>query len=276
MDSAGVDVQLISHTVVEPAPSDRDVWSRAAQDANEQLAAAVAEHPTRFAGLATLPMLAPDVAASELGRAVITLGLRGAMINGSANGLFIDDPIFTPILERAVELDVPIYLHPGPVPQAVFDAYYTGLAPGAASSLSAQAWGWHAETAIHALRLIVSGVFDRLPALKIVIGHMGEMIPFMTWRIDKCLAPHTSHLRRRPIEYFHSNFYVTTSGVFDSAAFDLTLQVVGADRILFAIDYPYASSIDGRHFLDGLRLRPEDRDRITHQNAQELFGLDPA
>jgi predicted TIM-barrel fold metal-dependent hydrolase len=198
------------------------------------------------------------------------------MINGCANGLFLDDPIFLPILEQAVEFDVPIYLHPGPPPRAVFDAYYGGLAPGVGDSLSAQSWGWHSETAIHSLRLIVSGVFDRLPTLKVVIGHMGEMMPFMTWRIDKCLTPHAGHLRRRPIEYFHSNFYVTTSGVFDSAAFYLTLQTVGADRILFAVDYPYASSIDGRSFLDALRLSPADRDRIARQNARDLFGLGAA
>jgi uncharacterized protein len=172
MDTSGIDLQVISDigSVVAPHPGDEGV--QLAREANDQLAAAVAAHPDRFAGFATLPMAKPEAAADELERAVRSLGLKGAMIHGTTNGRFLDDPAFLPVLELAAALSVPIYLHPAFPPAPVREAYYTNLDPAVGFVVSTSGWGWHSEVGIHALRLILAGVFDRLPTLQIIIGHM--------------------------------------------------------------------------------------------------------
>ena len=275
MDAGGIDFQVISHTasgVVLPAGSE---GVRLAREANDQLAAAVAAHPDRFAGFASLPMTEPGAAADELERAVHSLGFKGAMINGTTNGRFLDDPSFLPILERAVALDVPLYIHPAPPPTAVREAYYSDFDPAVGLLLSTSAWGWHSELGIHALRLILAGVFDRLPNLQIIIGHMGEMLPFMLARINNTLTPAAKHLQRTVPEYFLQNFSITTSGFFTEPPLLLALQVIGADRIIFAVDYPYASNEQGRAFLDNASLSPVDKEKISHLNAVRLLKIAP-
>ncbi len=214
MDAGGIDLQVISHTSAGIVPIPGEEGIRLAREANDQLAAAVAAHPTRFAGFATLPMAEPGAAAEELERSVRSLRFKGAMINGTTNGRFLDDPCFLPILERAVTLDVPIYIHPAVPPAAVREAYYTGFDPAVNFVLGTSGWGWHSEVGIHALRLILAGVFDRLPSLQIIIGHMGEMIPFMLARIHNVLTPVAKNLQRPVPEYFLQNFYITNSGFF--------------------------------------------------------------
>src|SRR5437763_8059144 len=273
MDEGGIDLQVISHTTsgIGPIPGDEGI--RLAREANDQLAAAVAAHPTRFAGFATLPMADPEAAADELERAVRSLGFKGAMINGTTNGRFLDDPSFLPILERAVALNVPIYVHPEVPPAAVREAYYSGFDPAVNFSLSTAAWGWHSEVGMHALRLILAGVFDRLPTLPIIIGHMGEMIPFMLARIHDMLTPVAKHLQQSVPEYFLHNFYITTSGFFTDPPLLLALQVVGADRIIFSVDYPYSTNEQGRVFLDSASISPADKEKISHLNAERLLKL---
>ncbi len=276
MDANGIDLQVISHAVtyVDALPVDEE--KRLTREANDQLAAAIGAFPDRFAGFATLPMTDPEAAAGELERAVHSLGLRGAMINGTTNGRFLDDPSFLPILERAVALDVPIYIHPALPPAAVCEAYYTGFDPAVNYFLSAGGWGWHSETGIHALRLILSGVFDRLPALQIIIGHMGEMIPFMLARINNTLASVAKNLQRPVPDYFLQNFHITTSGFFTNPPLLLALQVMGADRIIFAVDYPYSRNEQGRAFLDNASISPADKEKISHLNAERLLKLEQA
>jgi len=273
MDAGGIDLQVISHTAsaVVPLPGDEAV--RLTREANDQLASAVAAHPDRFAGFATLPMTDPEAAADELERAVSSLGLKGAMINGTTNGRFLDDPSFLPILERAVALNVPIYIHPEVPPAAVQEAYYSGLDPAVNFSLSAAGWGWHSEVGLHALRLILAGVFDRLPTLQIIIGHMGEMIPFMLARSNNVLMRVAKHLQRTVSEYFLQNFSITTSGFFTEPPLLLALQVIGVDRIIFSVDYPYSSNEQGRAFLDRASLSPADKEKISHLNAERLLKL---
>jgi predicted TIM-barrel fold metal-dependent hydrolase len=260
MDAGPIDLQVISHTpsAIVPLPGDEAV--RLTREANDQLASAVAAHPDRFAGFATLPMTDPEAAANELERAVSSLGFKGAMINGTTNGRFLDDPSFLPILEQAVALNVPIYIHPEVPPAAVQQAYYSGLDPAVNFSLSTAGWGWHSEVGLHALRLILAGVFDRLPTLQIIIGHMGEMIPFMLARSNNVLTPVAKHLQRTVSEYFLQNFYITTSGFFIDPLLLLALQVIGADRIMFSVDYPYSSNEQGRAFLDSASLSPADQE----------------
>src|SRR6266487_1186014 len=273
MDAGGIDLQVLSHTVtgMDALPADEDV--RLAQQANDQLAETIATHLSRFAGFATLPMTNPDAAAVELERAVRSLGMKGAAINGTTNGRFLDDPSFLPILERAVALDVPIYIHPGIPPAPVREAYYSGLDPAVNFSLSTAGWGWHSEVGLHALRLILAGVFDRLRTLQIIIGHMGEMIPFMLARSNNVLTPVAKHLQRTVSEYFLQNFSITTSGFFIDPLLLLALQVIGVDRIIFSVDYPYSSNEQGRAFLDRASLSPADKEKISHLNAERLLKL---
>ncbi len=275
MDAGDIDFQVISHGVADTGPLPVSDEISLAQAANDQLAAAVAAHSDRFAGFATLPMADPGAAANELERAVRSLRFKGAMINGTINGRFLDDPAFLPVLERAVTLDVPIYIHPAPPPMTVWEAYYAGFDTAVSRSLATSGWGWHSEVGIHALRLIVSGVFERLPGLQIIIGHMGEMIPFMLARIDDTLSNFTAanNLPRKVSEYFLQHFYITTSGFFTDPPLLLALQTVGADRIIFSVDYPYSSNERGRAFLDNAPISPVDKEKISHLNAERLLKL---
>ena len=276
MDLGGIDLQVISNitSVVAPRPLDEGV--QLAREANDQLAEACAAHSDRFAGFATLPMTKPEAAADELERAVRSLGLKGPMIYGTTNGRFLDDPAFLPVLERAAALSVPIYLHPAEPSTPVREAYYTGLSPAVGIVLATSGWGWHSEVGLHALRLILAGVFDRLPTLQIIIGHMGEMIPLMLARIHDMLTPVAKQLQQPVPEYFLHNFHMTTSGFFTDPPLLLALQVVGADRIIFSVDYPFSANEQGRAFLDHASISPADKEKISHLNAERLLGLEQA
>jgi uncharacterized protein len=273
MDTGGIDLQVISDigSTVVRHPGDEGV--QLAREANDQLAQACATHPDRFAGFATLPMTKPEAAADELERAVRLLGLKGAMLFGTTNGRFLDDPAFLPVLERAAALFVPIYLHPAEPPAPVREAYYTGLDPVVGIGLATFGWGWHSEVGMHALRLILAGVFDRLPTLQIIIGHMGEMIPFMLARIQDMLSPLAQQLQHQVPEYFLHNFHMTTSGFFTDPPLLLAMQVMGADRIMFSVDYPFSTNEQGQAFLDHASISPADKEKISHLNAERLLGL---
>jgi predicted TIM-barrel fold metal-dependent hydrolase len=273
MDAAGIDVQVISYTAPGPQSLDPPQARDLSSAANDVLAEAVAAHPDRFAGLATLPLSDPDGAARELERAVLKLGYRGAIINGLVQGRFLDDPAFAPVLAQAERLKAPLYLHPSLPPQSVMQAYFGGLPPGHALSLATAAWGWHSETAIHVLRLILAGVFDRYPDLQLIIGHMGEMLPFSLARAEWALGAQSKHLRQPLSEYFQTNIWITTSGYFTYAPLQCALSVIGADRILFAIDYPYGSNEEGRRFLETVPISSGDRAKIAHKNAERLLRL---
>jgi predicted TIM-barrel fold metal-dependent hydrolase len=273
MDAAGIDMQVLSHTAGEGAVMEGERGVKLARGTNDELAAAVKAHPDRFAGLAFLPMASPDAAVEELERAIQELGFKGAIINGTTNGRFLDDERFTPILEKAVALDVPIYLHPAPPPSVVKQAYYDGFDENVSMMLSMAGWGWHSEIGIHSLRMILAGVFDRLPGLRIIIGHMGEMIPFMLDRSNNVLTQFARNLQHPVAEYFLRNFYVTTSGFFSDPPLLMTMQVIGADRIIFSVDYPYSTNEQGRTFLDRVAISPADKEKISHGNAERVLKL---
>jgi uncharacterized protein len=272
MDAAGIDVQVLSLTAPGVEQLDAADATALARDANDRLAEAVRRHPTRFAGFAALPTPDPDAAADELRRTVQTHGFKGAMINGHTRGRYLDDAFFWPILECAAVLRVPLYLHPTPPPPAVIAASYKGnYAPEVISVLSTAAWGWHIETGTHVLRLILSGAFDRFPTLQVVVGHLGEVLPFMLQRLDVTL-PIQLTKRERPIgAYLRENVHYTISGFNFLAPFlDLVLQV-GVERILFSTDHPYASMARARAFLDQIPVSPADKERIAHGNAERLL-----
>jgi len=274
MDAAGIDMQVLSLTSPGVQQMEAAEAVAIAHEQNDYLADRVKCYPDRFAGFAALPTPVPDQAAEELERTVSKYGFKGAAIMGHTRGRYLDDEFFRPILESAAALKVPIYIHPTPPPQKVIEASYTGnYTPNVTVLLSTMAWGWHIETAIHSLRLVASGAFDRYPDLQILIGHLGEAIPFMLSRIDQQLPREQTHLERSTGAYFRENFCYTFSGFNYLPAFlDLLLQV-GVDRILFSVDYPYASMESARNFLDQLPVSPADKEQIAHGNAERLLQI---
>lgn len=273
MDAAGIDVQVLSASSPGTHLQAPEEAIATARGANDLLAEAVAARPDRFAGFALLPMPSPEAAAAELERCVTELGFKGAMVHGHVKGRFLDAEEFGVVFACAESLGVPIYLHPTPPTPTVFDAYFSGLPEQVASVLAGAAWGWHAETGLHCLRLVVNGVFDRYPRLKMIIGHMGENIPFSLARADSVLSPVATHLKRPVAEYFHEHFWITTSAYFTVAPFQCALSVFGIDRLLFSVDYPFSDNAAGRRFLDAVPLSPPDREKLAHGNAEALLGL---
>jgi 2,3-dihydroxybenzoate decarboxylase len=271
MDTNGIDMQLISITspgvqVLEPSLA-RDL----AQDANNHLSQAVKAHPDRFAGMTAIAPQLPESAALELERSVNTLGLKGALINSHTNGEYLDDQKYWPIFEAANALKAPIYLHPRSPGQGMIEPYLD-------YGLYFAGWGFAVETSLHALRLIMSGVFDEFPDLKIILGHMGEGIPFYLQRIDnryllQVKIGAVKEMPRLPSEYFKDHFVITTSGVAQQSSLQLAHAELGADRILFAADYPYEDVDEAVHFMDTADLTDVDKHKIYHGNAEQLFNL---
>jgi len=275
MDQAAIATQVLSLSGPGADLVDGLEGVSLARDLNDALAKAISEHPDRFAGFAHLPMRSPDAAADELERAIRNLGFCGALINGTTDDLFLDDSRFDPILSRAEQLDVPVYVHPGIPPESVRKAYYDNLPHGAGFWLAIAGWGWHSETAIHILRMVLAGVLDRHPRLKLIIGHMGEGLPAMLARCDQIFDNDVAHLKRSVAQTILDQVWVTTSGMFTLPPFLATLTVFGIDRIMFSIDYPFSSNQVGRDFLDRLPLAPADLAKVAHANADQLLKLTP-
>jgi uncharacterized protein len=273
MDDAGITVAVLSNSGPGPDLLPGPTGIEIAQEMNDYLAQIVSRYPGRFAGFATLPMQSPDACGVELERAVSNLNFVGALINGTTEGRFLDHPSYDQLLAAAVELDVPVYVHPHLPPEQVRQAYYSDLEPGAGRVLESAAWGWHSETAIHALRLVMSGTLDKYPKLKLIMGHMGEMLPVMLARIDDVSALDTEHLTRPVSRQILDQVWITTSGVFTQPPFIAALQTFGIDRIMFSVDYPYSPNSKGREFLDQVSLPPDQMAKLTHGNADALLGL---
>ncbi|MDB6162089.1 MAG: amidohydrolase family protein [Gammaproteobacteria bacterium] len=275
MDAHGITQQVISATLPGADLLDGTEGIEFAQATNDRLAQAVREHPTRFGGFAHLPMREPQAAAEELERAIRELGFSGAMVNGLTEHRFLDDPRFDPILKTAARLEVPIYIHPNIPPKPVYDIYYAGLPGLAGPLLGSGVFGWHSETAIHVFRLALSGTFERHPKLTIIVGHMGEMLPFILGRADDVLMERAGFTT--PIsKVITDRVYITTAGVFTVSPFLNALTTFGADRIMFSVDYPYHRNAQGRFLLDALPLSHADREKIAHGNADRVLKLRPA
>ena len=273
MDAAGITIQVLSNTGPGPDLVPGADGIALARELNDHLAAAIARHTDRYAGFAVLPTQSPEACAAELSRAVKDLRFSGALINGTTQGRFLDHPSYDGLLAAAVELDVPIYIHPHLPPEPVRQAYYSDLPPGAARVLQSAAWGWHSETAIHVLRLVMAGTLDRHPRLKLIIGHMGEMLPMMLQRIDEVSAVDTDHLSRPVSRAILDQVWLTTSGIFSEPPLLAALLTFGIDRIMFSVDYPYSPNSKGRDFLGRLSLAPADMAKFTHRNADALLKL---
>jgi len=270
MDEAGIDVQILSVPNASIQKLGNEQAAAISRELNDRMAAVVQAHSDRFGAFASLPICDPAAAADELNRAVQTLGFVGAMVAGQTNGAFLDDPTMRPILDVAERLRVPIYLHPAAPPQAVFDAYFSGLDAGVAARLSTSGWGWHAETALHVLRLAVSGTFDRFPDLQVIVGHMGENLPFSLARADEELTP-VADLSTTVAETLQQHLWLTTSGYTTTAPLQCALSVFGAERMMFSVDYPFSDSAEAVGFLAGAPISPSDRSKIAHANAEQLL-----
>lgn len=271
MDEAGIDVQVISHGAPSVQKLEPETAVRLARQANDRLHAAVQANPKRFAGFGALPTPDPKAAADELERCVTKLGFKGGMVHGLTNGLFLDDKRFWPIFERAQALDVPLYMHPAVPHPAVIDAYYKDYAKSHPMFIRA-AWGFTVETATQGIRLVLSGVFDAYPRVKIVLGHLGESLPFSLWRIDSALA-RDGKTGKSFRDYFCENFYITTSGNFSDAALICCVMEMGVDRILFSVDYPFVANKPGVEWMEKVPLSPADKAKIFGGNAKKLLRI---
>jgi predicted TIM-barrel fold metal-dependent hydrolase len=270
MDAAGVDVQVLSFGSPGPQAFAADVAIPMARDANDRLFQAIQSYPKRFAGFAALPTADPQEAARELERCVTKLGFKGAMIHSHQQGEFLDAAKYRIIWKKAEALGVPIYLHPAlPHPQVV-KAYFEGY-----EELARAPWGFPIDTSSHFLRLVFSGLFDDCPKLKIILGHLGEGIPFAMHRLDTHAraAAERRGLKKTPLDYFRENLLVTTSGNWYEPAFVCTLLAMGIDSMLFAIDWPYESNKVGMEFFNKLSLNDADKHKLAHGNAEKLLRL---
>ena len=272
MDAAGISMQVLSYggfPQLLPVAQTVDL-SRAA---NDKLAAAAHAHPTRFAGFATLPWQAPEAAARELERAVKELGFKGALINGRPGETFLDDPRYAPILAAFDELNVPLYVHPGlPLP-AVQAPYYGGFERELSARLAMFAWGWHNEAGIQVVRMLLAGVFDRYPGLQVISGHWGEMVPFFLQRLEDSIPQEASGLKRPIVQTYREHVFVSPSGMLTLPHFQFIHALMGAERILYSIDYPYQSLDGARAFIERLPIGDADKALIAHGNAERLLGL---
>ncbi len=269
MDDVGIDMQVLSHG----APSTQKLPALAAaltQRVNDRLHAVVKSNPTRFAAFAALPTAVPEAAADELERTT-ALGFKGAMLHGLANGTFLDDKRFWPIYARAEKLDVPIYLHPSLPNADVMRIYYQDYVKDF-PMVARPAWGYTVETATLAIRLVLSGVFEKHPKLKIILGHLGETLPFLVWRIDQALSrPGNKSMSFRDI--FCNNYYITTSGNFSNPALLCCVMEMGVDHILFAVDWPFVINPLATEWMAGIPLSESDKAKILSGNAKRLLRM---
>ncbi|HEY0296402.1 MAG TPA: amidohydrolase family protein [Bordetella sp.] len=269
MDQAGIQQVILSQTMpgVQGERDERAAVERARQS-NDFLAGQVRRHPDRFAGFAALPMQDPKAATAELRRAVLELGMKGALVNGHTHGVYYDDRAFDPVWATLQELGVPLYLHP-------LYACETAKVFEGHPELTGAIWGWGVETGTHALRLLFGGVFDRFPDLKIILGHMGEGLPFLRWRFDSRFAvySHGIELDRKPSEYFGSNILITTAGVCSAPTLMAAIAEMGREAVLFSVDYPYESSSIAAGFIEAAPMDAETRELVCHGNARRIFKL---
>jgi predicted TIM-barrel fold metal-dependent hydrolase len=270
MDDAGIDMQVLSVA----APGSQQLPAKHAKDfsraINDHCAELVAAQPLRFNALATLPTQDPVAAIAEAQRAITELGLCGIIVNGHTQGRFLDAPEFDELLAAVEELDVPIYLHPTYPPLQVAEVYFGGLPESTGRALATAAWGWHAETGLHVLRLAATGVLDRHPKLQIVVGHMGENLPFSLMRADFVLT-RTNPDSPSVAQVVRDHVHITISGYTTTPPLLCALQVFGADRIMFSSDYPFGDPVQHARFLAQAPVSPADRDKIAYRNAQRLF-----
>ena len=269
MDRAGIDLAVLSVTTpgVQAEP-DTNVAIKRARIENDFLAREITKHPTRYAGFAHLPLQDATAAADELSRCVEQLEFKGAMVNGHTNGRYLDERSYDPFWERVEALGVPIYLHPR-------DPFDSPLMLAGHHELSGATWAWTVETATHALRLVFGGVFDRYPKARLILGHMGETLPYLLWRLDSRWRVQAGNepIERAPSQIIRDNIFVTTTGVCSHASLLCALSALGEDSVMFSVDYPYEDSEVAATFVDSAPVSDEVRAKVCHGTARRLLRL---
>jgi 2,3-dihydroxybenzoate decarboxylase len=274
MDEAGIDRQVIAITAPGVQVMDKGTAVSIARLANDQLAEAVRRHPTRFTGMIAIAPQDPTAAAKEIERGVTQLGMKSVIINSHTQGEYLSDPKFWDIFAAAEAHGVPIYLHPNSMPRNMIESFQE-------CGLDGAIYGFGVETGLHALRIMTAGVFDRFPKLQMIIGHMGEALPFWAYRLDYMHRatvasnryPSVKPIQRKPSEYLRENFYMTNSGVAWEPAIKFTQSVVGVDRVLYAMDYPYQYAPEEVTMMDNMQMSAEDKKKFFQTNAEKVFGI---
>ena len=268
MDRAGIarSVLSLAGPGVQAEP-DAKTACRKAREANDFLARQIEKQPDRYSGFAHLAMQDAGAAADELERCQRELKFCGAMINGHTNGQYLDHPSLQPFWDRAQALGAAIYIHPtDPVtPSRALDGHV---------GLRRATWEWGFETGSHALRLVFGGHFDRFPRTKLILGHLGETLPYLLWRFDSRAKLYGVKLAKPPSQYIKENFVVTTSGMCSPEPLTCAISALGADRVMFAADYPFEATEEAAHFIDGVALADKTRDDICFHNAARFLGLE--
>ena len=273
MDNCGIDVAVLCTTSGQAFGPENAVDY--CQKINNFLSSEIAKNPDRFAGFASIPTAVPEACADELERSVRELGLVGAMVAArTEDGNYLNSEAYEPFFAKAEELDVPISIHPAVPPQEVVDACYSkGLEPKPAAALSMYGYGWHVDPGIHVMNLILSGVFDRHPNLKVIMGHWGELLPYFVDRFDDAMPAEFTGLAHEPSYYIRNNIYVTPSGIFSSELLEYNLKILGADHIMFSLDYPWTSPDKIDALFATPSLSEEDAEKISFRNAEKLLHL---
>lgn len=271
MDKGGVTMQVVSHACVPGGPS-----PELCRQGNDQLAAAVRKNPGRLAGFAVLPVASPEESAKELERCVKELGFPGALIDNHVDGKYFDGDEYDVMWQKAEELDVAIYLHPTWPAENMMHSYTGNFTSGASMSIGASGWGWHSETGLHILRLYAAGLFDKFPKLKIIIGHFGEMLPFMLQRVSN-LSSRWGDQHRKFMQVWEENIWITTSGVWSLDPLKCILGNTKVDHILFSVDYPFAKSEEGLQWMNELEqsglVTQEEFEKIAYKNSEKLLKI---
>ncbi|KGQ70165.1 amidohydrolase [Chelonobacter oris] len=271
MDEYGIDMQMLSYAGL-PQLVEGAAGVQAIRAANDYLSEKMRSNPSRFGGFAYLPWQDVNAAVSELER-VHKLGFKGVLINGRPSEKWLDNVEYEAVLAKLDALEMPLFLHPGLPFEQVQQAYYAGFKREVSARLSMFAWGWHNEAGIQLIRMILGGVFDKFPQLNVIMGHWGELVPYYLQRLDDSIPQQATGLKRTITETFKAQVYVTPSGMMSNPHFVFNRAIVGADRILFSVDYPYLSMNGARQWLENLDIAQEDKEKIAYKNAERLFKL---
>jgi 2,3-dihydroxybenzoate decarboxylase len=266
MSQAGIDFAVLSNAASVQGQVDAPTAMKLAQEANDYLAKAVQAHPRHYAGFATVPLQNPGAGAVEFERAVRDLGMKGALIIGQTDGVYLDDDRFSPLWEVAQALDVPIYLHAADA--SVQPATYAGR-----PELEGATWSWTAETAAHTLRIIFGGVFNRFPKARLLLGHMGETLPYLLWRLDKRSQAFSEGETIKPSAIFRRNIAITTAGAFSNEPLDCALKALGEDSVMFSVDHPFENMKEASDWLDAAPIDDAVREKISSGNARRILKL---
>lgn len=272
MDKYGIDKQILSCPVQTQILNPNNS-SSIVQQANDELFKIIKNHPTRFGGFGLLPWSNIEESVKEVIRIKKELKLEGIILAGrpSMKAIFLDDKQYYPILEMIEKMDLPLYLHPAPPLKDIQDKYYSGLGEQLSARLSLYGWGWHNEVGVQIIRMILSGVFERFPKLQVIVGHWGEMVPFFLSRLDQALPKEVTHLSKTITETFKSNFYITPSGIFDYPQLQFCIDVLGKERIIHSVDFPFISNEQAKNFIVNAEISEKDKELISYKNAMNLF-----